>query len=567
MASTINSIDKSIASLAQSFQTAIKATIDSESAPLNRTKTQKDQLDVRRGVYTDIRTNFDALQSAMQAMISSHASYTMSMVPKLTTTPGTVGGTTLTATATEGAAAADYDVIVSQLAKAQIKSTTAAYSTDSALGKSGTFWLGGTGTKSVSVTPNDTVTGSATSTVATGQREMGTGSYTLETRDFNGARQFRMVNADGTAVSIRRQSGSEYTNDWQTFTSGTVDTGRGLTLTLDKAGASASTAISYTAAGTSINISATDTLRTITAAINAASQPNGRAVKASIVANKLVLSSAQTGENHSMLFTLMKDGVANDFLGFGADLQSAQNAKFTVNGMSVSRATNTDLKDVIDGVTLNLAADAETNKTARISIAASTDKSVGLMNSMITKFNTALSHIKGKLASTPTTGADGKTTYTRGPLSGDMGFSGLRFEMINRFNSTISNSGSFKNFSDIGLTFDKDMKLTLDSAKFSDALKNNASDVTALLDSGLGALNTIVSRYAGETGSLAASLKTFDSQRSDYDRRIAKLNDSLTIRKTSLYNQYMNYQNQIADYGRTAQMFGIITGSNTNTSA
>ena len=559
MAGTISSIDTSIKSLAPSFQTAIKAIIDSESAPLNRVQTQKDQIDVRRGVYKDVKANFDSLQSALQALISTQATYGMNLVSKASITPGTTGTIVLSATTSESAAAAEYNIAVTQLAKAQSKSTTAAFSPDVALGKSGSFWLGGNGTSAISLTTNTTVTGAIASTTASGQRELGTGSYTLEARDSSGIRQFRLVDADGKAVSVRSQSGTSYTSDWQNMLDGSYDTGRGLNFSLNSLGTTPSTSLTYTAAGTSITINSTDTLRNITSAINAASQPEGRDFKASIVANKLVLTGAQSGENHTMLYT---DGAG---LGFGTDLQPAQNAIFTVNGMNVSRAANTNLTDVVDGATINLASDAE-GKSARLSVSATSDKAAGLMKAMVDKFNSALTHLKDKLASTPTTSAEGKTTYTRGPLSGDLGFSGLRLDMINRINRSIINSGSFKNFAEIGISFDKEMKLILDSSKFSDALKNHASDVTALLDTGLGDLHNLVSRYAGSKGSLASTLTTIEDQRKSYDKRIAKYNDNLTVRKQTLYNQYLGFQTQIADYGRTAEWLGMITGTNITSS-
>ncbi|HET9905629.1 MAG TPA: flagellar filament capping protein FliD, partial [Anaerolineales bacterium] len=515
--------------------------------------------DVRRGVYTDVKANFDALQSALQALISTQASYGMNLVSKATVTPGTAGTTVLSATSTESAAAAEYDIAVTQLAKAQSKSTTAAFSPDVALGKSGTFWMGGNGTSAVNLTPDTTVAGAIASTTASGQRELGTGSYTLESRESAGIRQFRLVNADGKAVSIRSQSGTTYTSDWQNMSDGSYDTGRGLNFSLNSLGTTSRTSLTYTAAGTSITINSTDTLRNITSAINTAGQPEGRDFRASIVANKLVLTGAQSGENHTMLYT---DGAG---LGFGADMQPAQNAEFTVNGMEVSRATNTNLTDVVDGATISLASDAE-GKSARLSISAGSEKAASLMKAMVDKFNAALTHLKDKLASTSATNAEGKTTYTRGPLSGDLGFSGLRLDMINRINRSMTNSGSFKNFSEIGISFDKDMKLTLDSSKLSDALKNHASDVTALLDTGLGDLHSLVSRYAGSKGSLASTLTTIEDQRKSYDKRIAKYNENLTIRKQTLYNQYLGFQTQIADYGRTAEWLGMITGTNISSS-
>jgi len=576
MASTISPIDTQIAGLATSFQTAIKATIKAESNPITRTQALKDTIDVRRSVYVDMKANFEGLQSALQTLISTQGTFGLNLVSKSIVTPGTTGATVLTATSTESAAAADYEITDIQLAKAQSQATVLSYSPDVALGKSGTFWMGGTGTAALQTktstspdvysafVPNNSVTAAATSTIATGQRELGTGDYTLETRDLSGIRQFRLVNADGNAVSIRSQSGTSYTSAWQNIISGSYDSGRGLNLTLDINGTTASTALTYTAAGTFVNISATDSLRTITTAINAASQPEGRDFKASIVANKLVLTGAQTGVNHSLLFTLKKDGIDNDFLGFATPVQTAKNAAFKVNGMDVSRAGNTNLSDVVDGATINLASDAE-GKSARLSIAATADKAASLMSTMVNSFNATLSHLKSKLASAPTT-VNGKTTYTRGPLSGEIGLSGLRMDMLNRMNSNYVNSGSLKNFSEIGLSFDKDMKLTLDSAKFSEALKNNRTNVLALLDTGLGAINTLVSSYASSSGSIASKLTSIDVQRTNYDDRIAKYNDSIAKRKEALYNQYLGYQNQIAEYGYTAQWFGILSGTNVNTS-
>jgi flagellar capping protein FliD len=184
---------------------------------------------------------------------------------------------------------------------------------------------------------------------------------------------------------------------------------------------------------------------------------------------------------------------------------------------------------------------------------------------MVSKFNSALGHLKDKLASTSS--ADGnKTTYTRGPLTGDTVFSGLRSDIFYRMSRSYSNSGSFKRLEEIGLSFDKDMKLTFDSAKFSEAFKNNPADVTALLDVGMGEINNVLARYTGSSGYLSKSLTSIENQRKDYDQRITKYNDVLTMRKQVLYKQYMEYQTQLADLGRTAQMFGINLGSNVNTS-
>jgi len=258
---------------------------------------------------------------------------------------------------------------------------------------------------------------------------------------------------------------------------------------------------------------------------------------------------------------LYSDGAG---LGFNTLLQNAQNAEFTVNGMNVSRAFNNNLTDVVEGVTLSLAGDAE-GKSARLSIKSDTDKAAGLMNTLASKFNTMISHLKDKLSSTSRT-ENGKTTYTRGALSGETVFSGFRTEIMYKMSRSYSNSGSLKRFEEIGLSFDKDMKLTFDSGKFTTALNGNMADVAALLDAGMGSINTMLSSYNGTSGLISRTLDSISSQSKEYDQRILKYNNSLTSRKEALYNQYLQYQAQLVELGNTATMFGIDLGSNVNTS-
>lgn len=561
MATTISSIDDSIKNLTTTFQTAIKTTIEAESEPLKRVQALKDSMEVRRGIYTDVKSNFDAFQSAVQALISNQASYGLNLVSKSSVTPAVSGTTVFTISKTdEKAATTDYDISVTKLAKANSRATAAASSPDVALNKSGTFWMGGTGVAALQTetspgvysdfVASSSLIAATVSTVTTNQRELGTGDYTLQMRDNSGVRQFRLVNADGNAVSIRKTDGSStFTSDWQNMGNGVYNTGRGQILTMNKTGNPENTTFHYAAKGASISIKSSDTQRTIVSAINAASQPDGHDFKASIVANQLVLTSTQSGTNHAMVYS---DGAG---LGFNTLLQDAQNAQFTVNGMSVSRSSNTNLADVVEGVTFSLAGDAE-GKSARLSITANAEKAIGLMNTLVSKFNATISHLKDKMASTSKT-VNGKTTYTRGALSGETIFSSFRTDMTYRMSRSYTNSGNFKRLEDVGISFDKDMKLTLDSSKFSDALKNNTSDVTALLDAGMGEMNTLISRYTGTSGLLTRTLSSIESQGKEYDQRIAKYNAYTETRKQSLYNQYMAYQAQLVDLGNTATMFGI----------
>jgi flagellar capping protein FliD len=558
---TIGSVDSLLLNLAPTFQTTIKSIIEAESNPLKRVEAQKDTLDLRRSVYGDLKTNFDAFQTALQTLVSTEAAYGLGLTSQATVTPNIAGTTVLEATLDdENASLANYDFSLTSLAKAHSMAGETVASPDIALGKSGTFWMGGTGVANLQTETSpgvyevfiatSTVNSALTNSVETGQRELGTGTYSLQVRDLNGTRQFRLVDADGQAVSIRSTDGSSsFTDSWQAMSNGYYDTGRGQAFTLDERGTLETTDFYYTAKGTSIDINSSHTQRNIVSLINDAMQPEGRDFTASIVANQLVLSGVNTGENHSMIFS---DGAG---LGITNTLQTASNAEFTVNGMSVSRARNTDLTNVVDGMTINLANDAE-GKSARLSIGGDTSKSTGLMKTLVTKFNEMMTHLKAKLSSTSST-VDGKTNYTRGPLSGDTTFSSFRIDMMYSMGKSYENSGSFKRFEEIGLSFDDDMKLTFDADTFGNALRNNASDLKALLDEGMGAINTRLARFTGSSGVITQTLDSIESQNESYDLRITKYNESLEARKLALYKQYLEYQNQLADIGRTASLFGI----------
>jgi len=559
MVGTIDDLNKSMNSLAPTFRTAINATIQSESLPLTRTQTQRDQVTVRRSIYTDMKNNLDALQTATQALISTQGSFGLNLTPSPSIIVGTAGTNVLTATVSDTAIYGDYDFSVTKLAKAETKGTAAVASSDIALGKSGTFWIGGIGVPSIAdFTAGDSVTAVNVSDVLGSQRELGTGSYSVQVRESEGTRQFRLVNADGNAVSILSRDGSSYSTGWQNMAtdSASYNTGRGLTLTLDSTGAVGNTSLTYTAKGASISISASDTQRTIASMINATSQPEGRDFKASVVAGKLLLTGSQTGVNH----TLVYQDDAN--LGF-TSVQTAQNAEFTVNGMAVNKASNSGLTDIVDGTTINLASDAE-GKTARLSIASNSNKASAAMTSFVSAFNAAYTHITNKMAITSTTTGD-KTTYSRSPLTGDNVFRSLRAVMYNQVANPITNSGSFKSLSEIGLSFDSNMKLTLDSTKFADVLKNKGSDLTALMDAAMGQFNTTISTYSGSSGSLQNSVKSIDDQIKGLDVRISKHQELLNSRKQSLVDQYLGMQTQLAQLGYEAQMFGIsLTGGSSS---
>jgi len=228
----------SVSGLDPYFTNIISDLMTLERRPLEILEDQRDSLSIQNGIYQDLRTDLDSLQDAAQQLISSDAFYALTPGRTSQVTTAESGDTVLTASVGSDAGVGDYEISVTQLAEAERHASAEQASSDQALGMSGTFWLGGTGTASASVTPDATVTGAGTASVTEGLTELGTMTYTVETRDNGGVLEFRIKDADSQLVSVADQDGDEgsTTTAWQTVNTGTFDTGRGLTIDLDAAG-------------------------------------------------------------------------------------------------------------------------------------------------------------------------------------------------------------------------------------------------------------------------------------------------------------------------------------------
>jgi flagellar hook-associated protein 2 len=543
------------------FLNLVTSTLAVESQPLERLTVQRDTLSLQRSVYNDLTAKLKDLQAAVQALTTTSPFTALTLGNQAAVTSGSAGSTVLTATAGSAASPGTYEITVTKLALAQRRASAAQSSADQALGKAGTFWLGGSGSAAAAVTPNTTVTGAAAGSVASGLRELAAGSYTVETRNNGGSLEFRLKDADGQIVAVDNQDldDDSLTTTWQTIQAGTFDSRRGLTLTFSGSAADAATTVSYTAAGVGVAVAATDSLLTIAANLNAATQPEGREVSASVVGQQLVLTAARTGLNHTLIYA---DQTSTGGLGFtSADLQEARNAEFKVNNLSFTRAGNTDIADVIAGVTFSLAADAE-GRSATIAVKRDPAGPRTAVETFVSKFNSLQTYLAEQTQVSVST-ASGQTTVTRGALSGDTVFNDLRQNMLTLLMSEVSNTGSLRSLREIGLTLDDNLQVTVsDSAKLEAALSGNFANTTALLSAVMTQIDTQLSGFTqSSTGLLDQTLASMNSQITEADSQIQDWNIRLADREQSLIDQFGMLQAQIMSMAYAQQQWSSIYGS------
>ena len=207
----------------------------------------------------------------------------------------------------------------------------------------------------------------------------------------------------------------------------------------------------------------------------------GAGVTASIITDangaRLAFRSTETGAENAFRITASEtadDGNAAtglSALGFDATAaspmtrsQSSANAQATINGISISSASNT-LDGVLDGVTLTLLQTTAVGSDVEVSVAADTESIKKAITDLVTAFNDVASYIREQ------TKYD-EATKTGGALQGDRVVNGLQSQLRGIFNQESSASSVFARMSDIGIAFKTDGTLETSSTKLDAALGN-----------------------------------------------------------------------------------------------
>jgi flagellar hook-associated protein 2 len=273
-------------------------------------------------------------------------------------------------------------------------------------------------------------------------------------------------------------------------------------------------AFTANAAKTDVTIaidSSNNTLTGVRDAINATKS----SVTASIVndgtTNRLVITSKDTGEVNTLKISVVDDDTTNTdtaglsrlaydptaIVGIGknlTELQAAKNALLDIDGIAVVKASNT-ITDAIDGVTLNLLA---TSNSVSVSLNVSTNQeaiktSVSTFVDAYNKLNTTLS---GLVKYDPT----GKSS---GVLLGDATARTVITQLKSVMTKPLGNAAAINSLSQIGVGFQRDGTLALDSTKLTTAVSTNFNDIAALFAPSAKTTDPLIS-YVGNTSKTQA---------------------------------------------------------------
>jgi len=356
----------------------------------------------------------------------------------------------------------------------------------------------------------------------------------------------------------------------QTTSSAAIGDGTATTVTFDLGTISGGTltngvysGASFTSNGSgsvSITIdSSNNTLEGIRDAINAATL----GVTATLVNDgsgtpyRLALSSGSSGSSNSFKITTSGgDGAIDSLLGYDpagtqnlTQTLAAQNAQLTVNGIAITSASNS-VSEAIQGVTLTLKNITVT--PANLSIERDTTAIKTAASGFVEAYNALASQIKSRSAyGTGGTGGTGG-----GALAGDSTLRLMQDQMRSIFNTPPS-GGTLTMLGQIGISFQQNGSLQLDSSKFDSALSANFSDVKNLVSSPTGiatrleawAKSTLTSGGLIDTRSqgLTQSIKNYNEDIGKLENRMAAIEKKYRTEYTNL-NILLSNMNSTSTY-------------------
>ncbi|NIK32824.1 flagellar hook-associated protein 2 [Xanthomonas arboricola] len=286
-----------------------------------------------------------------------------------------------------------------------------------------------------------------------------------------------------------------------------------------------------------VDISGTDKLTDIAAAINKAA--GGKGVTASVVTandgQHLVFNAIDTGTKGALTVSASDPSLSSLTYGPGVSgglTQSvaATDALVRVDGFERTSSSNT-VTDIVPGVVLNLTKAAEGTKVT-LGVAADTSGLKANLTAYAAAYNTANTLLAKSSAYDP-------TTKTAAALTGDSLVRGLQQQLRGQV------SGNLTELKSLGLTIDKDGVMSFDGGKFDTAIAADGgaaaevlgkdskfgSAMTKLLDSNVNANNgTLTLR----SDSLNKQIKGYEDDLDDLDARMTKLSDRYTAQFTAM---------------------------------
>lgn len=204
--------------------------------------------------------------------------------------------------------------------------------------------------------------------------------------------------------------------------------------------------------------------------------------------NRLVITAQDSGTANSIKIDVVDDdGNSHDSQGLSqlafdptlangsgknlTQMQEARNALLNIDGIDIVKSGNT-ISDAIEGVTLNLLKVSD-GTASSLSVSTDTEAIEASVAAFVNAYNDLNNAIR-KLTSY------NETTKTAAALTGDATARNIAFDIRSMLTNTINSGGALSSLSQIGVSFQTDGTLALDSTKLQEKISSDFADIAKL---------------------------------------------------------------------------------------
>jgi flagellar hook-associated protein 2 len=288
-----------------------------------------------------------------------------------------------------------------------------------------------------------------------------------------------------------------------------------------------------TIGGKTTKVSLTDgNLNTLSSAINKANAGVTATILNDGTQDRLVITGNQTGSANAV--SIVASGTLAQFDTTAATTsmarsQTAQNAEMKIDGIAVSKASNT-VTDAIKGVTLNL---QQTNVGSPVTVSLAKDTSAISKNisAFVDAYNTLATAVNKQTNYNA-------TTKTGAVLNGDASARSILTNIRAELGKAVGDAGGLKTLSDIGIAFQRDGTLKLEKpAKLDAAMASNFEGVSALFSSTSGVATRLTKVTEDMLGSKGI-FKTRTDGLNDTIRSLGKSEERMELQMAQTEKRY-----------------------------
>ncbi len=236
---------------------------------------------------------------------------------------------------------------------------------------------------------------------------------------------------------------------------------------------------------------------------------------------KLVVSGKQPGAANA--FSVTADGGNAALNALAAELNgtptvAASDAVLKIDGIEIRRTTNV-ITDAIAGLTLNLKGEHGTNPPTKVTITANAETTSKKVKDFVDAYNGVVDFVLAQSK------VDDKGTAS-GPLFGDSTLRSVRSSLRDIVGSTVgSTSAGTSMLALVGVTSDRDGKLTFEQSKFDAKLNDDPAGVRTLFaHESTGVASRVFERIKTWTDGVEGLFKT---RKDGFDTRLRQTNSNI----------------------------------------